>query len=664
MSAQYYSHLFNPVTVGHKTLKHRLNFGAHTANMAVDGLPVERHYGYYLERAIGGAAMIVIEPVPVHQTGVLTRGNFRHSDDSVIPHFRKITDACHEHGTVMIQQLYHIGAHGEWDNSFTPNWSPSGLPSLHDHDGSMQMSESQIQDIIDGFVQGAVRAQKAGFDGCELMAAYNAIIEQFWSGFTNRRNDRYGGSFEKRMNFSVELLSAMRKAVGPNFIIGVCTSFDPVESSIFPLEEIQETVRYHDERGLFDYVTVGTGGYYNPTMIIPVALHPDQFGVEYAAKIRESVSHAKVQAESHIRTPDAANYAIASGSADMVSIVRGQIADPHLANKAMQGRSEDIRPCLSCNQMCWGRRFKDYWISCLINPSAGREFEWGGDRFVKSPSNRKVLVVGGGPAGCEAARVAAERGHDVTLVEASGNLGGQFRLAGMQPRRAQILDYLAWQERQLNRLGADVQLNTPYFAEDVVDFAADEVILATGSQPSFMGYQRGIPARDRLPGIDEKNVWHVEDVMNRSAKLGQSILLVDDVGTWKAGGTALYLAEKGYDLTIVTPYPVVGKEIVRTGADLALREMLRKRDAQFYTESVVTRWYGNSADVTDFLNGNTVQMKFDSLVLATVNLPVKELEQELGAQQQAFNLHIIGDCLSPRQAPAAIYEGRKTALTL
>ncbi len=632
--------------------------------MSVDGLPLERHFSYYLERAIGGAAMIVVEPIPVHQTAILTRGNFRHGDDSIIPHFRKITDACHEHGTVMIQQLYHVGAHGEWDNSFAPNWSPSGLPSMHDHDGSVAMSDVQIQDVIDGFVQATVRAKESGFDGCELMAAYNAIIEQFWSRFTNRREDKYGGSFQNRMNFSVELLTAMRNAVGPDFIIGICSSYDPVESSIFPLEEMQETFRYHDERGLLDYVTIGTGGYYNHTMIIPNALHPDQLGVEYAGKIRESVSNAKVQAESHIRTPESANYAIASGNADMVSIVRGQIADPHLANKAMEGRSEEIRPCLSCNQMCWGRRFKDYWISCLVNPSAGREFEWGGDRFTRSKLNRSILIVGGGPAGCEAARVAAERGHQVTLVEASGELGGQFRLAGLQPRRSQISDYLRWQRRQLDRLGVEVKLHTPFFADDVVEFGADIVILATGSLPSETGYQRGIPSRDSLPGVDDRNVWHVEDVMNRSAKLGQSILFLDDVGTWKAGGTALYLVEKGYDLSIVTPYPVVGKEIVRTGADLALRERLRARNTQFYTESIVTRWLGDSAVITDFLNGSSSIKKFDSLVLATVNVANDELEQELADMPLASSHHVIGDCLSPRQAPAAIYEGRKISLSL
>ncbi len=659
-----FKHLFRPIDVGHKTLKHRLNFGAHTANMAVDGLPGERHHGYYLERAIGGAAMIVVEPIPVHGPATLTRGNFRHSDDAVIPHFRRITDSCHEYGTVMIQQLYHVGQHGDWDNSFLPNWSPSGLPSMHDHDGSMAMSKHQIDEVIEAFVASAVRAKKAGFDGCELMAAYNAIIEQFWSPFNNRREDCYGGSFENRMRFSTELLSAIRNAVGNDFIIGVCTSYDPVVPDVLPMEAMQEIVAYHDSRGLFDYVTIGTGGYYNFYLIMPTAMHEDQIGMPFAANIREVVKHAKVQAESHIRTPDAADYAIGSGAADMVSIVRGQIADPHLANKAMQGRAEDIRPCLSCNQMCWGRRFKDYWISCLINPSAGREFEWGGDRFVEAEDQKKILVVGGGPAGCEAARVAAERGHTVTLVEASGQLGGQFRLAGMQPRRGQILDYIDWFERQLNKLGVEVRLNTPFFAEDVVEFGADAVILATGSLPSDTGYQRGIPTRDVLPGIDQGNVWHAEDVMNRSAKLGQSVLLLDDVGTWKSLGTAVYLVEKGHSVSIVTPYAVIGRELVRTAADYAVREKLRQYGAQFYPETVVNEWQGTSARVMDLLDESETEMPFDSLVLATVNMPVNDLELELRQQTLEFDLHVIGDCLSPRQAPAATYEGRKVSLLL
>ena len=656
-------HLFTPLSLGHKTLKHRLNFGAHTANMAVDGLPVERHHGYYLERAIGGAAMIVVEPVPVHPTAVLTRGNFRSCDDSVIPHFRKITDSCHEYETVMIQQLYHVGAHGEWDNSFTPNWSPSGLPSMHDHDGSAAMSEPQIKEIVESFAKAALRAKLAGFDGCELMAAYSALIEQFWSKCTNHRSDSYGGSFENRMKFSVEVLSAIRDAVGPDFIIGVCTSFDPTVPDALPIEEMQAIVQYHDEKGLFDYVTVGTGSYYNFTLIIPTALHEDQLGIPFAAKMREVIKHAKVQAESHIRTPEAADYAIGSGSADMVSIVRGQIADPHMANKAQQGRLEDIRPCLSCNQMCWGRRFKDYWISCLINPSAGREFEWGGDRFEPSASKKNVLVVGGGPAGCEAARTAAERGHKVTIVEASGQLGGNFRLAGMQPRRSQILDFIDWHERQLNRLGVEIRFNSPFFADDVMEFAPDTLILATGSLPSGNGYQRAIPLREKLPGVGLQNVWHAEDVMSRAANIGKSVLLLDDVGTWKGSGTALHLAENQHSVAIVTPFAVIGQEIVRTSADIALRERLRQFDAKFYPESAVEQWFGDRAAIKDLLNGQVHELPFDSLVLATVNESVNDLEMEL-ADKFKGEMHVIGDCLSPRQAPAATYEGRKIGMQI
>ncbi len=655
-------HLFKPITVGHKTLKHRLNFGAHTANMAEGGLPVERHYGYYLERAIGGAAMIVVEPVPVHRTAVLTRGNFRHEDDTIIPHFRKITDACHEHGTVMIQQLYHVGQHGDWDNSFEPNWSPSGLPSMHDHDGSQAMSTKQIDEIVEAFARAALRAKEAGFDGCELMAAYNAIIEQFWSTHTNRRDDKYGGSFNNRMRFSEEVLSAIRNAVGNEFIIGICTSYDPAMPDVQTIEEMQQIAQHHDERGLNDYVTIGTGSYYDFTRIIPTALHDDQLGVPFAEKIKEAVTNTVVQAESHIRTPEVANQVISQGSADMVSIVRGQIADPHLATKAMQGRTEDIRPCLSCNQMCWGRRYKDYWISCLINPSAGREFEWGGDRFSASGNTRHILIVGGGPAGCEAARVAAERGHKVTLVEASPILGGQFILAGRQPRRAQILDFIAWYERQLTRLGVEVRLNSYFSAEDVEQFGADAVVLATGSLPSSTGWQRGLPLVDTLPGVELDNVWHTEDVMNRSARLGATVLLLDDVGTWKGGGTALYMAESGHTVTIVTPATMVGREIVRTSADFALRENLKKLGSKFYCESAVKEWHDGSVTIIDLLDGSTTTLEADSLVLATVNEPFNELELEL--KQSPIEIHSIGDCVSTRQAPAAIYEGRKIGMKL
>ena len=657
-----YPHLFQPLTLRHKTLRNRIVFGAHTANMAEGGLPGERHLGYYLERAKGGAAMIVVEPVPVHATAVLTRGNFRHSDDAIIPGFRRITEACQAEGTVMIQQLYHVGQHGDFDNSYRPGWSPSGLPSYHDADVSHAMTEGEIEEVIEGFAEAARRARDAGFDGVELFAAYNALIDQFWLPWSNRRNDRWGDSFENRMRFSSEVIRRIRERVGDEFILGLATSVDHSVEAAMHIEALQEIVAWHDERRLMDYVTCGTGSYFNFGEMIPTFLYADKLGAPLAEALKQVVRHARIQAESHLRTPENAGYIVVSGQADMVSIVRGQIADPHLVNKTREGRPEDVRGCISCNQMCWGRRSRDYWISCLVNPSAGREFEWGGDRFQATATPKRTLVVGGGPAGLEAARVAAERGHGVTLAEAAPHLGGQFRLAGMQPRRTQILELIDWYELQLTRLGVEVRLNAPMDADEVMAFGADAVVLATGSQPAGTGFQRAAPAVDVLPGVEKPNVWPVEDIMGRVAQPGKRVLMLDDTSDWRGGATAWHLAEQGHRVTIVTAMPMVGYWIQRTAGDGQLRARLQRLGASWFTESIVTAWHGDGATVHSLLNGFEMRVDADALVLATANVADTWLADELA--DSGLKIHMVGDCVAPRLAVMAIYEGRVVGMKL
>lgn len=653
---QEFPALFQPLQLRHKTLRNRIVFGSHTANMAEQGLPGERHRGYYEERARGGAGMIVVEPVPVHRTAVLTRGNFRHSSDEVIPHFRKITDAVHAQGAVICHQLYHVGQHGDFDNSYEPSWSPSGLPSFHDSDGSHTMTEAEIEEIIESFVQAARRAKESGFDGIELFAAYNAIIDQFWLPFNNRRDDKWGGSLENRTRFSRTIMERIRKMAGDDFIIGVAVSMDPTSQVSQTIEQLQEIVAWHDERQLMDYVTCGTGSYFSFGGIIPNVFFADKLGAPHAEALKQVVKFAKVQCESHARTPENANAIVASGQADTVSIVRGQIADPHLANKAKEGRAEDVRPCLSCNQMCWGRRSRDYWISCLINPSAGREFEWGGDRFVAASKPKHILVVGGGVAGLEAARVAAERGHRVTLAEASDKLGGQFRLAGLAPRRHQIIDFIEWYERQLNKLQVKVLLNTPVDADEVKAIGADQVIMATGSQPDGKAFQRALPEHDALPGVEKGSVWSAEDVMGRAARLGQHVIVLDETSNWKGGGTALTLAEAGHKVTIVTGSVAVMAEMARTNADMQLRSRLRELGATMLTETVMLEWHGNGATV-QASGGAPTRIDGDSLVVAATNVAEHALADELGAPT-------IGDATAARNAALAIYEGRKLAMSI
>lgn len=657
-----FKHIFSPVRLRNKTLKNRVVFGAHTTNMATEGLPGDQHVAYYRERAMGGAAMIVVEPMPVHAAAVLTRGNFRHSSDEVIEPFKRITQAGHDHGAVMIQQLYHVGAHGDWDNSFHAGWSPSGGVSYHDNDGSHAMTAEEIEETIVGFVQAAIRCQKSGFDGVEVWAAYHCLLDQFWTPFSNQRDDEWGGSLENRTRFSREIMRRIRKACGDEFIIGLSVNDEPDVEATLSREDMAEIVALHDHEQLMDYVTVGSGSYFDFSKLLPTFVYPEKLGVDLASRLKKVVRHALVTAESHIRTPDNANAVLSAGEADLVSIVRGQIADPHLVAKAEAGREKDIRGCLSCNQQCWGRRGRDYWISCLINPSAGREHEWGGDQFSLTKAPKHILVVGGGPAGLETARVAAERGHKVTLAEAAPELGGQFRLAGLQPRRAQVTDLIDWYERQLERLGAEIRFNAYMDEDDVAALGADTVVLATGSLPPGTGFQKALPHVPVMPGIHDGQVWSCDDVMAKAARLGKRVALLDEGGNWRGIGTAWHLAEAGYDVTLVTPDAMVARELQRVAADVPARQKLAALGVDFVTEHAVHEWSVGRVRLQSLLTGEIHDLEVDSLVLSTVNVADDTLAKALrSAGTEVFQ---VGDALAPRNAAAAIYEGRKTGLII
>jgi len=535
---------------------------------------------------------------------------------------------------------------------------------MHDAWGSHAMTEGEIEEIIESFVQQAIRDQKGGFDGIDLMAAYHSLFDQFWSPLANKRTDRWGGSLENRLRFTSEMCARIRKACGQDFIIGLTISGAEPYPGGLTIEDKQEIVQWFDERGLVDYFSVGVGSYLNQfTRIVPGIHFGMMLGPADASKFKEVVKHALITAEARVKTPANAEKAIADGMCDMVSIVRGQIADPHLANKAREGRPEDIRPCISCNQLCIGRRMRDYHISCLVNPSVSREVAWGGDRPPATEQPKHVVVVGGGPAGLEAARVAAERGHRVTLVEKGEELGGQFRLAAGQPERGEIGALLTWFQGQIEKLQVRVLLRTEATPESIRALAPDAVVLATGSMPSRNGFQRIFPHIDRLPGADEENVCTIHDVLEGKVVPGHRVLLLDDInGWWPASGTAQHLALQRHEVTVVSAAEKACAALDLSQAGEHLRERFAKLGVETMLATALLSWNGGKAELMNLYTLDKETRSFDTLVLATTNTPDDSLTAAL--RDDGIELHAIGDTVSARTASMAFYEARKLAVAL
>jgi 2,4-dienoyl-CoA reductase-like NADH-dependent reductase (Old Yellow Enzyme family) len=659
-----YPTLFSPIKLRHKTLRNRIVFGPHTVNMSNEGIPGDRHFGYYRERARGGAGMIVVEPVPVHRTAVLIRGNFLAETDETIPHFKRIVDECRAEGAVMIHQLYHVGGHGDQDNSWEPYWSPSGLPSMHDPWGSHAMTEDEIEELIQSFVDAARRDKEAGFDGVEVYAAYNCLVDQFWSPITNKRDDRWGGSLENRVRFAAEICRRIREMAGDDFIIGMTVSGSEPMPGGLSIQDKIPFLRYLEERDLIDYISCGTGSYLHDFSKIVPSFHFDmKLGPPDAAVYRAALGKTLVTAESRIKTPENAEAVLSDGRSDMVSIVRGQIADPHFANKARQGRREDIRPCISCNQVCIGRRMRDYWASCLVNPSVSREHEWDGDTSGTAEVPKDILIVGGGPAGLETARVAAERGHRVRLVEKRDALGGQFRLAAGQPERGEIGQLLDWYATQLEKLQVRVELKTELTEDDIRNSGADSVILCTGSRPNRTGFQRVYAHRNGLPGVDQENVCTVHDVLEGEVVPGTNVLLLDDIdGWWPASGTALHLARQRHFVTIATASEKAAAKLDLSLTGDTTRERFMKHGVEVLLATSLESWDGNTATLVNLYTGDKEERVFDSLVLACTNVAEDGLTRALSDAPMA--LHTIGDAVAGRTAHMAIFEARRLALTL
>ncbi|HEX2500581.1 MAG TPA: FAD-dependent oxidoreductase, partial [Methylomirabilota bacterium] len=544
-----FQHLFTPFRLGHVTLRNRIVSTPHATRFGKDGYVTERYARYHAEKARGGAGLVqCFGSMSVHPSSpVLDWNGIKNWDDSSLPSLEAFARTIHAEGAHVMAQITHRGRRGFSGPGERALVAPSDIPEAENREIPHALDRSEIAEIVQAYAAAALRLQRAGFDGADLCAYARHLIDQFWVPAVNRRTDEYGGSLENRVRFAVEVIGAIRAAVGRDFVLGMRVSGDELIPDGLHLEDVVAIVRALDALGQLDYFTVSGSTGETPRFhqkLMPFADAPPGVYASLAARIRTEV-RAPVIYAGRVVDPRHADRLLAEGACDLVAMTRALMADPWMPRKAAEGRLDDIRMCVGMQEGCLGRSNRGLTLSCSQNPVTGREGELG--EIVPAAAPRRVVVVGGGPAGLEAARVAALRGHQVILYERTEALGGQVLVAARAPLRPGYGESVHWLVRQLRKTTATVRLQTEATAERVLADRPDAVVVATGA----------VPRRPDVPGADLPGVVTVEDVLSGSATAGPRVVVVDGTGRVQAGLAADFLAIEGRAVTILTPHHTV-----------------------------------------------------------------------------------------------------------
>jgi 2,4-dienoyl-CoA reductase (NADPH2) len=647
-----YELLFTPLAVGPIRLANRIVFSAHLTNYAVDGLPSEQHAAYYAERAKGGAGLIITEEHSTHATDWPYEKLIHGFNPAVLEGYRRITDAVHAHGTPILAQLNHNGGQASSMYSRLPVWAPSPIADPLFREVPKPVTESEIAQIVAGYADVAARCIEGGFDGVELQCSHSSIVRQFLSSATNRRDDRWGGPLEHRARLLLTLIDAVRDAIGVDAALGVRLCGDELVDNGTTIDEAVEVAALVEMTGKVDFLNTSIGVATASLFAIEasMAVRPG-YALFIPSAIRKRVS-LPVIGVGRFKDPLQADRALRDGHCDLVGIVRGQIADADFARKARSGHAEDVRLCLSCNQECVGRMGLNRWLGCIENPRTGRE-RLARPLLARRP--RRVVVVGAGPAGLQAAVTASRRGHDVVVVERELDVGGQVALAARVPGRAEFGDLVRNLVRELAALDVEVITSVDADADTIEALGPDAVVAATGSLPSFPWW-----AGDRPDGSPQ--LLDVTEVLRGTAVEGRRVLVVDELGFHQATSVAELLADRGLAVEIASPSLVVGQDL---GVTLDLEQFWVRASSKGIVQStstLVTALRPGGVDVQDVRTGASSHRDVDAVVLAMPGIPNDALAASLRARGR--EVHVIGDARAPRRAHAAVIDGDRVGAVL
>ncbi|WP_346907477.1 FAD-dependent oxidoreductase [uncultured Roseibium sp.] len=620
--------LLEPFQLRHLTLRNRIMSTAHAPSFAEGGHPGDRYRLYHEEKAKGGIGLTIIGgSTNIAPDSPSVFGQLYAGDDSIVPWFRKLTDGVRSHGAAVMCQITHMGRRTVWDDGhWLPVVGPSGTRERAHRSFPKPMEIQDINRVISQFAYAAKRCQQGGFDGIEILS-HSHLLGQFLSPLINRRNDDYGGSLDNRLRLTLQILEAVREAVGPDLILGMRVTGDELKKGGLEADECVEIARRISQTGAVDFLNVLAGAPYDdlglagwvPPMGMPSAPH-----LTIAGRIRQAVPlpvfHAGAVAD--IAT---ARHAVAEGYVDLIGMTRAHMADPYLVSKLARGDEDRIRPCVGLGY-CVDRVNQGKAAVCGHNAATGREAVMP-HIIPRADAIQKAVVVGGGPAGMEAARVCALRGHSVVLFEASESLGGQLKLASQGVIRRQIRGVADWLIQEIGRLGVDVRLNTYAELDEIEAEMPDLVVIATGGWP------------EELPIDGAKLAFSSWDVLSGEVRLQGNVLLYDEVGEQSALVCADALARAGCSVTYVTPDRMAAHELGPTNSAVVLRALAMQSVAfECFQdiESIAQTKSGVAVTLRHVLTGEPTERLVDHVVIENGVSPMDVLYHEL--KPRSFNL--------------------------
>jgi len=649
MNKSEFACLLSPLKVGDIEIRNRALSTAHNTGYSIGGKIGPRQIEYHRSRAKGGIGLIIFGTISADGSPITVRGSggaVEVTNDGVIKQYQELVDAVHAEGAKIFCLISHSGSVTNMGPNGEPPLAPSPIPMDRSRDIPHDMEIDEIETIVEAFAASANRCKAGGFDGVEFSFTHGNLVQQFMSPSTNKRSDEYGGTEENRLRFAKEVLQTARDSLGPDYILGIRFSATEVIPDGYNLDDGVRFAKKLVDWGKLDFLDVSAGTNNNMksrSFHYPTISSKPQPLVPFARAMKEAVS-VPVFCVGKIAAPAEAEAILRAGDADLVGMTRAHIAEPAIIRKILDDRMEDIRTCIHGNEGCFSRAQRVGDITCVYNPRTGRESKW--KQIEPTTDYRSVLVIGGGPAGLEAARVAAKSGHDVVLHERTDILGGQVRTLCRAPYRQDYTQIADWLERQARRKGALIRMESELSAEDILKLAPDVVIVATGSRDT----------KPDIPGAEKANVFTAREVLH-GAELGNRVIIGDWDGRHMGLSTAEMLGQNGHQVEIVSPAFYVGidvdhltwRETYDRLLDIGVKMSPLEQIVKIENDSVITRR----------TNNETREIRADSVVLCTKGTADRGLYRSL--KGKISRLFAIGDCWAPRQLEQAIYDGSRVA---